>query len=178
MLYIKRSHRIGARAFVALVASAFLISSSAFASDITGEVSGAQGPQAGVQVSCADSSGRVVGEATTNSAGRYCITGLTPGAYTCSTTPPAGGGLQGGSAAVSLPSQGLTDDWSLSPTGAAMITSSRSPGVCAAGLLGGVSPALLGFLGVGAIAGISMGICASMGCISDSSPQLPVTGTK
>jgi Carboxypeptidase regulatory-like domain len=151
----------------------------AFASDITGEITNAQGnPQAGVEVSCTDASGKPVGQATTNDAGRYCITGLIPGTYTCSTSPPAGAGLQAGSATLSVPDQGLTDNWSLSPGAAAAISSSSTPGVCAAGLLGGYNPYLVGFLGIGAVAGISMGICASMGCISDSSPQLPVTGTK
>jgi carboxypeptidase family protein len=159
-----------------LLASVFL-ASSAFASDITGEVTGAQGnPEGGVQITCTDASGKTVGQATTNAAGRYCITGLTPGSYTCSANPPSG--LQGGAAPVTVPDQGLTDDWSVSAGAAAAISSSNTPGVCAAGLLAGVSPALLGFLGVGAAAGIAMGICASMGCISDSSPQRPVTGTK
>ncbi len=83
-----------------------------------------------------------------------------------------------GSTPVTVPDQGLTDNWSLSPTSAAAISSSSSPGVCAAGFLAGANPYFLGFLGVGAVAGISMGICASLGCISDSSPQLPVTGAK
>ncbi len=165
-------------ALLSLLASVAL-ASSAFASDITGVVRDAQGnPEAGVQITCTDSSGKQVGQATTNDAGQYCIAGLVPGTYTCTTSPPAATGLQMGSATVTVPEQGVTNNWSLSPSTAAAISSSSSPGVCSAGLLGGYNPYVLGFLGIGSVAGISMGICASLGCISDSSPAPPVTGTK
>ncbi len=155
------------------------IASSAFASDIVGEVRDAQGnPEAGVQMTCTDSSGKQVGQATTNDAGQYCISGLIPGTYTCSANPAASAGLQMGSTNVNLPAEGLTNNWSLSPSAAAMISSSTSPGVCAAGWLGGYNPYVLGFLGIGGTAAVAMGICATLGCISDSSPELPVTGTK
>ena len=48
---------------------------AAFCSDVTGEVSGPNGPVAGAQITVADSGGNVVGQGTTNDAGKYCIRG-------------------------------------------------------------------------------------------------------
>ncbi len=147
----------------------------AFCSDITGEVVGPQGPVAGAQITVTDSVGNVVGQATTNDAGRYCITGLSPGNYTTAVNPPAGAGFKTGTANEAIPAQGLTENWSLSSATLAS-SSVNTPGVCGAAAWWVPSTPVEVFLGVGAVAGISMGICASLGCISDSSP--PVTTFK
>ena len=105
----------------------------AFCSDLTGQVGGPSGPVAGAQVTVTDASGKVVGQGTTNDAGRYCITGIDPGSYKTTVNPPAG--FQPGATNSSVPAEGLTEDWSLSPTVVAS-SSSNPPGTCGAAYLG------------------------------------------
>ena len=109
----------------------------AFCSDVTGEVVGPKGPVAGAQVTLTDAGGAVVGQGTTNDAGRYCITGVAPGDYKTALNPPAG--YQPGATSSAVPAQGLTEDWSLSSATVAS-SSSNSPGACAAWYLGGGTP--------------------------------------
>ncbi len=103
----------------------------AFCSDITGEVHAPQGPVAGAQITVTDSGGNVVGQATTNDAGRYCITGLSPGNYKTAVNPPAGAGFKTGTANDAIPAEGLTEDWSLSSAQVAA-ASANPPGACGA----------------------------------------------
>ena len=137
----------------------------AFCSDITGEVRDAQGnPEPGVQITCTDSSGKQVAQATTNNAGWYCITGLDPGTYTCSATPPTGAGVEAGSSATVLPAEGLNDNWTLSPSAVAL-SSGTSPGACSAAYFGLGAPVIAG--GALAIAtGAGLGAAAGAGAFS------------
>jgi len=143
----------------------------AFCSDITGEVRDAQGnPEPGVQITCTDSSGKQVAQATTNNAGWYCITGLDPGTYTCSATPPTGAGVEAGSSATVLPAEGLNDNWTLSPSAVAL-SSANSPGVCSGlgwGPLGalGLGPIGLTALGVGTAGAVGAGAAAAAGAFN------------
>jgi hypothetical protein len=136
----------------------------AFCSDLTGQVGGPSGPVGGAQVTVTDASGKVVGQGTTNDAGRYCITGIDPGTYKTTVNPP--GGFQPGATNSSIPTEGLTEDWSLSPTVVAS-SSQNSPGTCGAALLGG--PVLFGVAGLLFETGAGFGACAAAGCFDGNS---------
>ena len=144
----------------------------AFCSDITGKVRGPQGPVAGAQITVTGSGGDVVGQATTNNAGIYCIRGLGPGDYKTAVNPPAGAGFKTGTASQVISAEGLTEDWSLSSATSAS-SSSRSPGVCAAAYLGAY--VAVGALGVAT--GLGLGLCAAEGCFSGS-PTPVVSSSK
>lgn len=150
----------------ALFASVLWLSHTpaAFCSDVIGDVSGPNGPVAGAQVTVADSSGRVVGQGTTNDAGRYCIRGITPGQYKTSLNPPAGAG-QPGVTTRAVPSEGLTENWAVSPaTGAS--SSANSPGACEAWWLGGAE---IGAAALLVATGAAVGACAAAGCWEEGS---------
>src|SRR5260370_42339769 len=140
---------------------------AAFCSDVTGEVSGPNGPVAGAQVTVADSGGNVVGQGTTNDAGKYCIRGINPGEYKTVVNPPAG--LQAGAINRTVPAEGLTEDWALSPTVVAS-SSANSPGVCEAFYLGG---AAIGAATLLIATGAGLGACAAAGCFNG--PSHPAT---
>lgn len=144
----------------------------AFCSDLTGQVGGPSGPVGGAQVTVTDASGKVVGQGTSNDAGRYCITGLDPGTYKTSVAPPSG--FQPGVTNSSIPTEGLTEDWSLSPTVVAS-SSQNSPGACGAAFLGG--PAIIGGAALLVATGAGLGACAAAGCFSggggSSGPSTP-----
>jgi hypothetical protein len=139
----------------------------AFCSDLTGYVGGPSGALAGAQVTVTDGSGKVVGQGTTDDAGRYCITGIDPGAYK---TAVNGGGLQPGAANSQIPSEGLTENWWLSPTAVAS-SSSNSPGACGAAYLG--SP--LWWAGGALLAGGAVAACGLLcyGSGGGSHPSTP-----
>ncbi len=143
----------------------------AFCSDMTGAVRGPQGPVAGAQITVTGSGGDVVGQATTNNAGIYCIRGLDPGNYKTAVNPPADGGLKTGASNDAITVEGLTEDWSLSPTTSAS-SSSRSPGVCEGAYLGYY---VGGALGVAT--GLGLGLCAAEGCFSGG-PSPVVSSSK
>jgi hypothetical protein len=128
----------------------------AFCSDITGGVSGPQGPVAGAQITVTDSGGNVVGQAASNDAGTYCITGLSPGNYKTAVNPPAGAGFQAGTVNGVIPEEGLTEDWSLTSAQVA-VSSANSPGACGGFILGGLG---LGGLGVAGATALGVGIVA------------------
>ena len=134
----------------------------AFCSDITGGVSGPQGPVAGAQITVTDSGGKVVGQATSNDAGTYCITGLSPGDYKTALNPPAGAGFKAGTANDAIPAEGLTEDWSLSSAQVAA-SSANPPGACEGFILGGLGTAGATVLGVAILAGGGFGGFAAAG---------------
>ena len=137
----------------------------AFCSDITGGVSGPQGPVAGAQITVTDSGGKVVGQATSNDAGTYCITGLSPGNYKIALNPPAGAGFQAGTVNGVVPEEGLTEDWSLTSAQVA-VSSANSPGACGGFILGGLDGlgvAGATVLGVAILAGGGFGGFAAAG---------------
>jgi hypothetical protein len=147
----------------------------AFCSDLTGDVLGPNGAVAGAQVTVTDSGGNVVGQATTNNAGEYCITGLSPGDYKTALNPPAGAGLQPGAVNRSVPAEGLTEDWSLSSATIAS-SSANPPGACGgAWYLGG--PAI-GGAALLIATGAGLGACAGAGCFSGSTAPAPVSAFK
>ncbi|MGO9593459.1 MAG: carboxypeptidase-like regulatory domain-containing protein [Steroidobacteraceae bacterium] len=144
----------------------------AFCSDITGEVIGPQGPVAGAQITVTDSGGNVVGQATTNDAGRYCITGLSPGNYKTAVNPPASAGFNTGTANNTISVEGMTEDWSLSSATLAS-SSANTPGVCGAAYLGAYVGGILGVA-----TGAGLGACAAEGCFSGApSPAVPVVSS-
>jgi hypothetical protein len=144
----------------------------AFCSDITGEVIGPQGPVAGAQITVTDSGGNVVGQATTNDAGRYCITGLSPGNYKTAVNPPASAGFKTGTANNTISVEGMTEDWSLSSATLAS-SSANTPGVCGAAYLGAYVGGILGVA-----TGAGLGACAAEGCFSGApSPAVPVVSS-
>lgn len=144
----------------------------AFSSDITGEVLGPQGPMAGAEVTVTDSGGNVAGQATTNALGRYCITGLRPGNYKTSVNPPAGTAFKAGTVNDVIPTEGETEDWSLSSAQAVAasnplwIVSANPPGACGAAYFA----AYVGGL-VGVASGAAIGTCAAEGCFSGAAPS-------
>ena len=144
----------------------------AFCSDITGEVIGPQGPVAGAQITVTDSGGNVVGQATTNDAGTYCITGLSPGNYKTEVNPPASAGFKTGTANNTISVEGMTEDWSLS-SGTLASSSANTPGVCGAAYLGAYVGGILGVA-----TGAGLGACAAEGCFSGApSPAVPVVSS-
>jgi hypothetical protein len=145
----------------------------AFCSDVTGEVTGPKGPVAGAQVTVADSGGNVVGQGTTNDAGRYCITGIAPGQYKTTLNPPAGAG-QPGVVNQTVPKEGLTENWAVAP--AAIPTSAAdSPGAC--GAFAGAGVPIIGAAALLVATGAGLGICAAAGaCFNDDGH--PATATK
>ena len=149
------------------------LSTAAFCSDVTGEVIGPNGPIAGAQITLTDPNGAIVGQGTTNDAGKYCITGVNPGDYKTACTPPTGAGFQPGTTTRSVPAQGLTEDWSLSPTTLAS-SSANTPGACEPWYLGG---AALGAAGLLIATGAGLGACAGAGCFNGSSNNGSRTAT-
>ncbi len=151
----------------------------AFCSDITGEVLGPQGPMAGAEITVTDSSGNVAGQGTTNALGRYCITGLRPGNYKTSVSPPAGTAFKPGTVNDVVPAEGETEDWSLSSAQVATasnplwIVSANPPGACG----GAYFAAYVGGL-LGVATGAGVGACASEGCVSGAGPSPVVSSSK
>jgi hypothetical protein len=136
--------------------------SAAFCSDITGVVTDNQGkPVPGAQITVANSQGQVVGSATTNKTGQYCINGIQPGLYKDSVTPPAQTGLKAGTVKASLSTEGLTNNWSVSPITIAM-SSANKPGACD-------PPAftdkdiLIGLTAYAALTGLGLGVACAAG---------------
>jgi len=149
---------------------------AAFCSDVTGEVSGPNGPVAGAQVTVADSGGNVVGQGTTNDVGRYCIRGITPGQYKTALNPPSGAGLQPGVVARTVPDQGLTEDWAVSPTTVAS-SSANTPGVCEA-WYGTAGVPIIGAAALLVATGAGLGICAAAGACFNDDGHRPATASK
>jgi len=159
---------------VFVVASLWLgLSTAAFCSDVTGEVVGPNGPVGGAQVTLTDASGAVVGQGTTNDAGKYCITGVNPGDYKTVVNPPAGAGFQPGAVTRSVPAQGLTEDWSLSQATIAS-SSANTPGACEAWFAGG---AAIGTAALLVATGAGLGACAAAGCFNGPSSGGAVPAT-
>jgi Carboxypeptidase regulatory-like domain len=156
------------KSFVAALLASISLAMAPLAncSDVTGEVLGPKGPVGGAQVTVADSGGNVVGQGTTNDAGRYCITGIQPGDYKTVVNPPAGAGFQGGASNRSVPAEGLTEDWSLSSAANAS-SSANPPGACAAAWW--ASGGAIGAAALLVATGAGLGACAGAGCFSGPS---------
>jgi len=165
------------KSYITALFAAFLWlahTTAALCSDVTGQVSGPNGPLAGAQVTVADSGGNVVGRGTTNDAGKYCIRGITPGEYKTALNPPAGAG-QPGVVTRTVPNEGLTEDWATWPANVAT-SSAISPGTCEAWYLSGVA---LGTAALLVATGAGFGACAAAGaCFHDNDNGHAATATK
>ncbi len=160
----------------------------AFCSDITGEVLGPQGPMAGAEITVTDSSGNVAGQGTTNALGRYCITGLRPGNYKTSVSPPAGTAFKPGTVNDVVPAEGETEDWSLSSAQVAAasnplwLVSANPPGVCGGAYFGGIPEIYIAGGLVGLATGGGLGGCVAFGCLGGggggASPSPVVSSSK
>jgi Carboxypeptidase regulatory-like domain len=121
----------------ALVVSA---GSFAIAADIVGTVMDAGGQAvAGSKVSAADQSGQTVGDATTDQQGRYVISGLRPGQYDIK-LDPAAANLKGDTAVSYVDAKGLTVDWAVGASRAAIATARPGTQQSAIGNLSQVTP--------------------------------------
>ena len=104
---------------------------------LVGTVVDIQGnPVAGVKVAAKDTSGKVIGEAVTNNQGQYVIQNLPPGQYQLTLDPQLP--YKGETVVASIPSEGLTVNWVVSPTDPAVATA--IPGVVGAGQFGALLP--------------------------------------
>jgi Carboxypeptidase regulatory-like domain len=109
-------------AFVAACSVAVSVSSFAIAADIVGIVMDASGQAVnGSKISVADESGRIAGNAVTDQRGRYAIEGLRPGQYDIK-LEPASANLKGDTAVGYLDNKGLTVNWAVDPSRAAIAT--------------------------------------------------------
>jgi Carboxypeptidase regulatory-like domain len=103
------------------------IAAPAFAAAVCGVARNAQNqPIAGLPVTCKDSSGNVLGQATTDADGRYVITGLPQG--TVDIFLEAGGTTyKAGSGVLNLTEASADVNWEVSPASAALAAQS---GMC------------------------------------------------
>jgi carboxypeptidase family protein len=121
----------------ALVVSA---GSFAIAADIVGTVMDAGGQAvAGSKVSAADQSGQTAGDATTDQQGHYVISGLRPGQYDIK-LDPAAANLKGDTAVSYVDAKGLTVDWAVGASRAAIATARPGTQQAAMGNLSQVTP--------------------------------------
>jgi hypothetical protein len=116
------------------------------------------------QVKIANSRGELVGVASTDKTGQYCISGLDPGVYVDSVIPPTNTVLKAGTIKANLTAKGLTDNWSLSNAGA--ISSVHQPGACDPPALSGLGILLgVGIPGGATALGLGLGCAAGgLGC--------------
>jgi len=123
-------------------------------------VFGANGdPLNGANVGAVNSAGQQVGQGRSDIYGRYCISGLNPGAYTLNLTPPPATGYIPGSAPESLGAEGLTVDWSTCPQAPAAATSTPGVTSLASATCGGfplwtLAAAGLGIVPLGVLGGL------------------------
>ena len=114
--------------------------SFAIAADIVGTVMDAGGlAVSGSKVSAADQSGQTVGDATTDQQGRYVISGLRPGQYDIK-LDPAAANLKGDTAVSYVDAKGLTVDWAVGASRAAIATARPGTQQSAIGNLSQVTP--------------------------------------
>lgn len=134
------------------------IAAPAFAAAICGVARNAQNqPIAGLPVTCKDSAGNVLGQATTDAQGRYVITGLPQGTVDVFIE---GGGTpyKPGSGVLNLTEASADVNWELSPASAALAAQN---GVCdaAAGWTSGETAAAV-VLGTALAAGVGITVWA------------------
>jgi len=126
-------------------------------------------PIVGTEIVARDTTDKIVGRATTNELGRYCITDLRPGRYTISKSSGAAP-APGETFVAEIPLDGLTVDWRLAPNNNVLaIASGPAMPSCCAQFLAGLYPppsqiignlSAIGAAGLGAAApavGISIG---------------------
>jgi hypothetical protein len=144
-----------------------------FCADVVGIVADTQGrPVANVRILVKNMGNNTLGEAHSNANGQYKVTGLGPGLYTY-TLDPGASGFKGGDAVSYLGPKGLTIDWHLSATNAAVALASEGAGTMLAGdPFGFTAMEFTGIvLGSGALigGGVAGGLAASGGFSGSSS---------
>jgi membrane-associated protease RseP (regulator of RpoE activity) len=150
----------------------------AFCADVVGKVADAQGrPVAKVKIVVESSEKKILSEAHSDADGRYQVTGLKPGTYNY-ILDPGGSGFKSGDAVSNLGPKGLTIDWHLSATNAAVALASDGAGTMLAGdPFGFTATEFTGIvLGSGALigGGVAGGLAAS-GQLSGSSSGPPAS---
>jgi hypothetical protein len=113
-----------------VVAGAFVLAVAPWATcaDIVGTVFDTQGAAVqGVQVRVKDSAGKILASVQPNMDGRYQVTGLAPGRYEY-LLDPLRTNFKAGSGTSYLNAQGLTIDWKVSTTNAAVALASEGTG--------------------------------------------------
>lgn len=127
-------------------------------------------PIVGTEIVARDAADKIVGRATTNELGRYCITDLRPGRYTISKNSGAAP-VPSETFVAELPLDGLTVDWRLAPNNNVVLAIASGPAMpsCCAQFLAGLYPppsqiignlSAIGAAGLGAAApavGIAIG---------------------
>jgi len=150
---------------------------SAFCADVVGTVVDLQQhPVSGVNIVIQDTTGKTVGQTTTDATGQYKIGGLSPNTYDYTLSP--GIGFKGGSAVSYLDNDGLTVNWKVSDTGEAVALAAPGSKQAIAGDPFGMSMpeflsvVVLGITGAGAAA---VGGLAAAGEFNSSSNGPPPT---
>jgi len=151
---------------------------SAFCADVVGTVLDLQQhPVSGVNIVVQDTTGKTFGQATTDAAGQYKISGLSPNTYDYMLNP-LGTGFKGGSAVSYLDNNGLTMNWKVSNAGDAVALAAPGSQQEIAGDPFGLSmPEFISVvvLGVGVAAGASViGYWAAGGFSNNSSGRPPI----
>jgi Carboxypeptidase regulatory-like domain len=145
---------------------------AALCADVAGVVSDAHGHLiGGVTISARTKAGKTIARGTTDSQGRYELSGLAEGQYTYA-LDPAKTGFRAGTAVAFLPGRGLTIDWTLSKRASALALAREGSEQMVAGDPFGLTEnqfiaALVG--GVAVVAGGTLGGYAAAGGFSSSS---------
>src|SRR5229473_3604037 len=148
------------------------IATPAFAAAVCGVARNAQNqPIAGLPVTAKDSSCNVIGQATTDTDGRYVITGLPQGTVdifleTGGTTYKPGSGV------LNLTEASADVNWEVSPSSAALAAQS---GMCEAGGWTGWETASVAALGLAGAAGVGITVWAFESNLHDRHPHPPST---
>lgn len=142
---------------------AIAIESMAFAAEVVGTVSDAQGnPVAGVQITAQVPGGKVIAQASAGADGKYQLDGLAPETYAYALNPLQSG-FKGGTAVAALGPKGLTIDWKLSPKAPAMALASEGTQVAVAGDPFGYSASEFASLVTLAAGGVAGGVVGGYG---------------
>jgi hypothetical protein len=145
-----------------------LTAQQAMSATVCGFAQNAQGPVSGVIVEIKNSSGTVMGTATTDARGRYSISGLSPGTLELFVDPSSG--VQGGSGVLNLTGDSRRVNWQVSDASSAVAT---EDGVCRAGALTPIEWASIGVLGLAVGGGIAAIVWEETGDRRDHSESPP-----
>jgi hypothetical protein len=157
--------------FVTTILAIGLTAGQAMSATVCGVVDNSQGqPISGCPVTVKDSSGKILGQATTGSDGEYEISNLGQGTLDLF-LDPCSSGAQGGSGVLDMTGDSQKVDWQVPGTSAAVASQG---GVCrAAGALTPAEWASIGVLGLAAGGGIAAIVWAESGNRSDHNAMSP-----
>jgi hypothetical protein len=150
------------------------IAAPAFAAAVCGVARNAQNqPIAGLPVTCKDSSGNVLGQATTDADGRYVITGLPQG--TVDIFLEAGGTTyKPGSGVLNLTEASADVNWEVSPASAALAAQSGMCDAAGSGWTGGETAAVAA-LGIAGAAAVGITVWALTSDLHDRHHHAPTS---